>query len=160
MKNDFQPVVGHKFNFRAAPMRHRNGVTDCQVLVVEPYERLSYSWSASGEEAAGDRRPSSLGCSRRRRAAFSCAWNSRASGPKMKPTTGARVMAGSGISRAWSGWPPDWTDRTPARRPVRGDGRALRGWRFRSRRTGEVPLRRCGPQNGALIGLGVFSAQE
>jgi uncharacterized protein YndB with AHSA1/START domain len=28
-----------------------NGVTDCEVLVVEPNERLSYSWNASGEEA-------------------------------------------------------------------------------------------------------------
>ena len=36
MKNDFQPVVGHTFNFRATPMPHWNGVTDCQVLVVEP----------------------------------------------------------------------------------------------------------------------------
>jgi uncharacterized protein YndB with AHSA1/START domain len=26
-------------------------VTDCEVLVVEPNERLSYSWNASGEEA-------------------------------------------------------------------------------------------------------------
>jgi uncharacterized protein YndB with AHSA1/START domain len=53
MKNDFQPVVGHRFNFRATPMPRWNGVTDCQVLVVEPNERLSYSWNASGEEAAG-----------------------------------------------------------------------------------------------------------
>jgi len=52
MKNDFQPVVGHKFNFRAAPMPHWNGVTDCEVLLVEPNARLSYSWNASGEEAA------------------------------------------------------------------------------------------------------------
>ena len=29
-----------------------NGVTDCEVLVVEPCRRLSYSWNASGEEAA------------------------------------------------------------------------------------------------------------
>jgi uncharacterized protein YndB with AHSA1/START domain len=28
-------------------------VTDCEVLVVEPNKRLSYSWNASGEEAAG-----------------------------------------------------------------------------------------------------------
>jgi uncharacterized protein YndB with AHSA1/START domain/DNA-binding transcriptional ArsR family regulator len=52
MKNDFQPVVGHRFNFRADPMPQWNGVTDCEVLIVEPYERLSYSWNASGEEAA------------------------------------------------------------------------------------------------------------
>ena len=53
MKNDFRPVVGHRFNFRAAPMPHWNGVVDCEVLVVEPRERLSYSWNASGDEAAG-----------------------------------------------------------------------------------------------------------
>jgi uncharacterized protein YndB with AHSA1/START domain len=51
IKNDFQPVVGHRFNFRATPMPHWNGVVDCQVLAVEPNQRLSYSWSASGEEA-------------------------------------------------------------------------------------------------------------
>jgi uncharacterized protein YndB with AHSA1/START domain len=53
MKNDFQPIIGHKFNFRATPMPHWNGVVDCQVLAVEPHRRLSYSWNASGEEAAG-----------------------------------------------------------------------------------------------------------
>jgi len=52
MKNDFQPVVGHKFNFRAQPNPHWNGVTDCEVLVVEPNKRLSYTWNASGAEAA------------------------------------------------------------------------------------------------------------
>jgi uncharacterized protein YndB with AHSA1/START domain len=31
MKNDFQPLVGHSFNFRAAPMPHWNGIVDCQV---------------------------------------------------------------------------------------------------------------------------------
>ena len=51
MKNDFRPVVGHRFNLRATPIPHWNGVTDCQVLAVEPYERLSYRWNSSGEEA-------------------------------------------------------------------------------------------------------------
>jgi len=32
MQNDFQPVVGHQFNFRARPMPHWNGVVDRQVL--------------------------------------------------------------------------------------------------------------------------------
>jgi uncharacterized protein YndB with AHSA1/START domain len=52
MKNDFQPVVGHRFNLRAEPNPHWSGVVDCEVLVVEPNERLSYSWTSSGEEAA------------------------------------------------------------------------------------------------------------
>jgi uncharacterized protein YndB with AHSA1/START domain len=52
MQNDFQPVVGHRFTFRAPPLPHWNGVTDCQVLAVEPDERLSYTWNASGAEAA------------------------------------------------------------------------------------------------------------
>ena len=52
LKNDFQPVVGRSFNFRAAPVPHWNGVVDCTVLEIEPNERLSYSWNASGDEAA------------------------------------------------------------------------------------------------------------
>jgi uncharacterized protein YndB with AHSA1/START domain len=52
MANDFQPVVGHRFNFRATPMPHWNGIVDGEVLVVEPHQRLSYRWNASGNEAA------------------------------------------------------------------------------------------------------------
>jgi uncharacterized protein YndB with AHSA1/START domain len=51
MKNDFEPEVGRKFTFRTAPGPHWNGVTDCQVLAVEPYRTLAYSWNSSGEEA-------------------------------------------------------------------------------------------------------------
>src|SRR5258707_3615183 len=53
MKNDFQPVAGHRFNLRATPMPRWNGVTHCEVLVVEPNQRPSYSSNASGAEAAG-----------------------------------------------------------------------------------------------------------
>jgi len=52
MKNDFKPVVGHKFNLRSYPMPGWNGVTDCKVLIVELNKRLSYSWNASGDKAA------------------------------------------------------------------------------------------------------------
>jgi uncharacterized protein YndB with AHSA1/START domain len=52
MANDFQPVVGHRFQFRSAPMPYWNGVTDCEVLTVEPFKVLSYTWNASGAEAA------------------------------------------------------------------------------------------------------------
>ena len=39
MKNDFAPVVGHRFNLRADW-----GGVDCEVLEVEPHRTLSYSW--------------------------------------------------------------------------------------------------------------------
>ncbi len=48
MSNDFLPVVGHKFTLRATPMPNWNGVIDCEVLVVEPNSRLSYSWGSLG----------------------------------------------------------------------------------------------------------------
>jgi uncharacterized protein YndB with AHSA1/START domain len=48
MKNDFSPVVGHRFNLRATPQPNWNGVVDCEVLVVEPNKMLSYTWN-SGE---------------------------------------------------------------------------------------------------------------
>ena len=48
MTNDFQPVVGHRFSFRAAPKPNWNGIIDCEVLVVEPNARLSYSWGSLG----------------------------------------------------------------------------------------------------------------
>jgi uncharacterized protein YndB with AHSA1/START domain len=51
MKNDFKPVVGQRFNFRADPMPGWNGVTDCEVLAVDPPRKLAYTWNASGEEA-------------------------------------------------------------------------------------------------------------
>jgi len=46
MKNDFEPVVGHRFRFTADW-----GSVDCQVLAVEPDELLSYTWSAFGLES-------------------------------------------------------------------------------------------------------------
>ena len=46
MKNDFAPVVGHRFNLRRTPKPDVNIVVDCQVLVVEPNKTLSYTWSA------------------------------------------------------------------------------------------------------------------
>jgi uncharacterized protein YndB with AHSA1/START domain len=41
MKNDFKPVVDHRFNLRADW-----GVVDCRVLAVEPNKTLSYTWAA------------------------------------------------------------------------------------------------------------------
>jgi uncharacterized protein YndB with AHSA1/START domain len=48
VNNDFEPTVGHKFQFRADPMPNWNGIVDCEVLVVEPLQRLSYNWGVGG----------------------------------------------------------------------------------------------------------------
>ena len=48
MKNDFAPVVGHRFNLRG----DWGGVLDCEVLVVEPGKALSYSWNFAHDDAA------------------------------------------------------------------------------------------------------------
>jgi uncharacterized protein YndB with AHSA1/START domain len=48
MKNDFEPVVGRKFQLRANPVPNWNGIVDCEVLVVDPLKQLSYSWGSLG----------------------------------------------------------------------------------------------------------------
>jgi uncharacterized protein YndB with AHSA1/START domain len=48
MTNDFQPVVGHQFNFRSTPVPGWDGVINSEVLVIEPNSRLSYSWGTMG----------------------------------------------------------------------------------------------------------------
>jgi uncharacterized protein YndB with AHSA1/START domain len=46
MKNDFKPVVDHRFSLRADW-----GAVDCRVLVVVPNKTLSYTWAAHGLES-------------------------------------------------------------------------------------------------------------
>lgn len=51
MKNDFEPVVGRRFQFRADPMPNWNGIVDCEVRAVENLKRLEYSWGVGPSEA-------------------------------------------------------------------------------------------------------------
>jgi uncharacterized protein YndB with AHSA1/START domain len=46
MKNDFSPVVEHRFDLRADW-----GAVDCKVVAVEPIKMLSYTWEAYGLES-------------------------------------------------------------------------------------------------------------
>jgi uncharacterized protein YndB with AHSA1/START domain len=48
MKNDFRPVVGHRFN----PRGDWGSVLDCEVLAVEPNKVLSYTWNFTHDDAA------------------------------------------------------------------------------------------------------------
>src|SRR3954453_13480808 len=50
MKNDFQPVVGHRFNLSG----DWGGGLDCEVLAVEPDRMLSYTWNFAHDDAAFD----------------------------------------------------------------------------------------------------------
>ncbi|MFC4099151.1 SRPBCC family protein [Paenibacillus xanthanilyticus] len=49
MENDFQPVVGYKFQFRTQPNEWWDGIINGEVLLVEEPNRLSYTWG-SGDE--------------------------------------------------------------------------------------------------------------
>lgn len=46
MKNDFQPAVGHEFQFRTNPIPKMefDGIVYCKVLELVPAKRLVYSW--------------------------------------------------------------------------------------------------------------------
>ena len=46
MPSDFQPVLGHEFQFRTNPIPAMDfdGVFYCEVLEVVPLKKLSYSW--------------------------------------------------------------------------------------------------------------------
>jgi uncharacterized protein YndB with AHSA1/START domain len=50
MTNDFQPIVGHRFQFRNTPAPGWNGIIDSEVLLVEPHTRLAYGWTSMGLE--------------------------------------------------------------------------------------------------------------
>lgn len=53
MKNDFEPVEGHRFTFRATPVPGWSGVTNCVVLKVEAPRFLAYSWGDGTESDSG-----------------------------------------------------------------------------------------------------------
>lgn len=47
--NDFKPVVGHRFQFRAEPVHGWDGIVEGEVLEVEEPHRLSYTWVSAGQ---------------------------------------------------------------------------------------------------------------
>lgn len=48
-KNDFKPVVGHKFEFRAEPNEWWDGIVAGEVLVVDEPHKLSYTSGVGSE---------------------------------------------------------------------------------------------------------------
>jgi len=52
MKNDFMPVVGHRFSLHGG----WGGVVDCEVLAADPGRSLAYTWNFKHDDAAYDLR--------------------------------------------------------------------------------------------------------
>jgi len=52
MKNDFEPVVGHEFQFRTGGKSNLNfdGIFYCKVLEIDPLKKLAYSWNCGPGE--------------------------------------------------------------------------------------------------------------
>jgi uncharacterized protein YndB with AHSA1/START domain len=53
MRNDFQPILGHRFQFHATPLPGWSGVTNCQVVEIDPPRRLAYTWGDGTESDSG-----------------------------------------------------------------------------------------------------------
>jgi uncharacterized protein YndB with AHSA1/START domain len=47
MPNDFQPRLGHAFQFRIENPKGWSGVVDCTVTELAPLRRLAYTWSSA-----------------------------------------------------------------------------------------------------------------
>lgn len=45
MPNNFEPVLGHRFMFKVDGYFGTTGVTDCQVLELDPPRRMVWSWA-------------------------------------------------------------------------------------------------------------------
>ncbi|SFS64150.1 SRPBCC domain-containing protein [Paenibacillus sp. BC26] len=50
MENDFQPVVGHRFQFRQKPTEYWDGIVEGEVLIVDEPSTLSYTWGTGQEQ--------------------------------------------------------------------------------------------------------------
>jgi uncharacterized protein YndB with AHSA1/START domain len=48
MPNDFEARVGHRFTFHTKPAPGFDGIVQCEVLELDPPERLAYSWKGGG----------------------------------------------------------------------------------------------------------------
>lgn len=53
MPNDFEPVVGRSFSFRTGPVAHWDGVVDCEVLEIDPPQRLVLRWGVGAPGQPG-----------------------------------------------------------------------------------------------------------
>jgi len=48
MPNDFEPKIGHKFQFHTKPAPGFDGTVNCEVIELTPPTRLAFSWKGGG----------------------------------------------------------------------------------------------------------------
>jgi len=53
MPNDFQPSVGHRFQFHTHPVAGWDGTVEAEVLALESERRLVYSWRGGSDDVQG-----------------------------------------------------------------------------------------------------------
>jgi uncharacterized protein YndB with AHSA1/START domain len=46
MDNDFEPRLGHRFQFRTKPQPGFNGIVDCEVTALNEPRKLAYTWGS------------------------------------------------------------------------------------------------------------------
>lgn len=51
--NDFEPVVGHRFQFRHQPNEYWDGIVDSEVLIVDEPNQLSFTWAFASSALKG-----------------------------------------------------------------------------------------------------------
>jgi uncharacterized protein YndB with AHSA1/START domain len=48
MPNNFEPRLGHKFQFKTQPRPGFDGIVNCEVQEIDPPRQLAYSWRGGG----------------------------------------------------------------------------------------------------------------
>jgi uncharacterized protein YndB with AHSA1/START domain len=145
MPNDFQPTVGHKFQFNVGPQWGWRGYVDCVVLEVDVPRRLSYSWEGDPKHPTTALR----GYSRRWTRERTCGWSIPASADcgacfsSQSWAVAGRGCYASRFPRPWHGC------RSAARRLPTTKGKDAKG----SRPQAGCSDRRCSP------GIGIGTCQ-
>ncbi|WP_363792811.1 SRPBCC domain-containing protein [Mesorhizobium sp.] len=94
MENDFEPVEGHRFTFRAKPIPGWSGVVNCVVLKVSRPHLLAYSWGDGSESDSGLK--------------TIVTWSLTPEGPSTRvrmEQSGFRPQDAAGYKGMGSGWP-------------------------------------------------------
>ena len=119
MKNDFKPIIAHRFQLRADW-----GAVDCEVVALEPNKTLAYTWAAYGLDSVVTWTLTPSGAGR------ACAWSSPVSGRISGRPTRAPKRAGGNSSTRWSGSSRGATEASRGTRRCNRQNRLAFSWNW------------------------------